>query len=93
MAGVVRENARSCSATNAAETRMAWLPGALIAGIFPAVIFLRMDCALKFQRVATCATVKKSFIKYGDRCQSFCRILIHQNRPRWRLLFMLVNRL
>jgi hypothetical protein len=39
-------------------------------------------------RAASVETVMKlSFIKYCDRCQSFCRILIHQNRPRWRLLF------
>jgi hypothetical protein len=37
-----REKERSCSATNAAGILMAWLPGALIAGTFPAVILRRM---------------------------------------------------
>ena len=58
MGAEVREKLASCSATKLAGTRMAWLPGALIAGTFPAVILRRMDCPLKFQRVATCATVR-----------------------------------
>ncbi len=53
-----REKERSCSATNAAGIRMAWLPGALIAGTFPAVILRLMDCPLRFQRLATSATVR-----------------------------------
>ena len=44
---------------------MALEPGALIAGIDPAVIFLRMDWPLRFQRLATWATVKKSVIRYS----------------------------
>ena len=44
---------------------MALEPGALIAGIAPLVILRRMLCPLRFQRLATWATVKKSVIRYS----------------------------
>ena len=44
---------------------MALEPGALIAGIAPLVILRRMDWPLRFQRVATWATVKKSVIRFS----------------------------
>ena len=44
---------------------MALDPGALIAGIDPAVTFLRTDWPLKFQRLATWGTVKNSVIRFS----------------------------
>ena len=58
MGAEVREKLASCSATKLAGTRMAWLPGARIAGTFPAVILRRTLWPLRFQRLATCATVR-----------------------------------
>ena len=71
---------------------MALEPGALIAGIAPLVILRRMLCPLRFQRLATWATVKKSFIHFQERCQSSRHILIHQNRPGWCLLVTIITR-
>jgi hypothetical protein len=86
----VREKVASCWRTKLAGILIDLVPGVEIAGIEPERIFLRMLWPDTAHRAASVETeIKLSFIKYCDRCQSFCRILIHQNRPGWRLLLTL----